>query len=203
MVAIADSLKTFFIVFLQLFVAMDPLSVLPFLVPFLGGLPQARRGRVIRVVLITATGVGLLFLALGQAIFSVLGLTVPDFVIGGGLVLLVISLKDMVSSEVEVPPAPSELLAVVPIGTPLVMGPAAISLIILLATLHGFGIVLLAFLANVLAAAIIFKQSSRITRFLGEGGLKAFAKVAYLLQAAIGIQLIRRGLTELLPKVFS
>lgn len=84
----------------------------------------------IRVVLITATMAGLLFLVLGQFIFSVLGLTVPDFVIAGGLVLTVISLRDLVSPETAQPPAPNELMAIVPMGTPLVVGPAAIALII-------------------------------------------------------------------------
>ncbi|MSP78451.1 MAG: hypothetical protein EXR67_02670 [Dehalococcoidia bacterium] len=68
----------------------------------------------------------------------------------------------------------------------------------MLGTLHSPWIVL----ANVALAGLVFRQAHRITRVLGEGGLKAFAKGAYLLQAAIGIQLIRRGLTELLPNVF-
>ena len=47
----------------------------------------------------------------------------------------------------------------------------------------------------------LFTQAQRITRFLGQGGLQAFSKVAYLLLAAIAVQLIRRGIMEVLQQL--
>jgi small neutral amino acid transporter SnatA (MarC family) len=47
--------------------------------------------------------------------------------------------------------------------------------------------VVLAFLLNMLVAWVVFTQSQRIVRFLGQGGMEAFAKVAYLLLAAIAV----------------
>jgi multiple antibiotic resistance protein len=192
-------LKDFSLVFLPLLVAMDPLAVVPFLVPFLGSLPTGRRLRVINTAVVTGLAIGLLFLGLGRAIFLALGITVPDFLIAGGLVLLIVSLRELLSSTVgEAPPAPNELVAVVPIGTPLLVGPATISMLILLSGLFSVWLVIIAFLLNMLVAWIIFTQAQRITRFLGEGGLQAFSKVAYLLLAAIAVQLIRQGVTEIL-----
>jgi multiple antibiotic resistance protein len=89
-------------------------------------------------------------------------------------------------------------MAVVPIGTPLLVGPATISMLILLSGLFAVWMVVTAFLLNMLIAWIVFTQSGRIIRFLGNGGLQAFSKVAYLLLAAIAVQLIRRGVTEIL-----
>jgi multiple antibiotic resistance protein len=192
-------LKDFTLVFLPLLVAMDPLATLPFLVPFLSSLQPGRRVRVINIAAVTGLAIGLLFLGLGRAIFSVLGITVADFVIAGGLILLIISLKELVSSTTgEALPAPNELVAVVPIGTPLLVGPATISLLIVLSGLFSVWLVVVAFLANVLLAWAVFTQARHITRFLGQGGLQAFSKVAYLLLAAIAVQLIRGGLTEIL-----
>jgi multiple antibiotic resistance protein len=187
-----ELLKDFSLVFLPLLVAMDPLAILPFLVPFLGTLQPGRRIRVINVALITGLAIGLLFLALG--------ITVPDFLIAGGLVLLIISLRELLSSSAagQAPPAPNELVAVVPIGTPLLVGPATISILIVLSGLFPLWLVVVAFLLNMLVARVIFTQSQRIVRFLGQGGLEAFSKVAYLLLAAIAVQLIRRGATEIL-----
>jgi len=198
-----DWLKEFSLVFLPLLVAIDPLAILPFLVPFLGSLPPARRHRVINISTLTGLVIGLLFLGLGRAIFFVLGITVPDFLVAGGIILLILSLRELLSSTTgEVPPAPNELVAVVPIGTPLMVGPATISLLIVLSGLYNIWMVIGAFLANLLIAWVVFMQSQRIIKFLGQGGLQAFSKVAYLLLAAIAVQLIRRGLTEIIPGMY-
>lgn len=195
-------LKDFSLVFLPLLVAMDPLAVVPFLVPFLGSLQPDRRRRVINISVVTGLVIGLLFLGLGRAIFLALGITVSDFLIAGGLVLLIVSLRELLSSTVgEAPPAPNELMAVVPIGTPLLVGPATISMLILLSGLFSVWLVIAAFLLNMLLAWVVFSQSQHITRFLGRGGLQAFSRVTYLLLAAIAIQLIRRGVTEILQEI--
>jgi len=67
-----------------------------------------------------------------------------------------------------------------------------------LSSKQDLGMVVVALLLNMLVAWIGFTQSQRIVLFLGLGGLEAFSKVAYLLLAAIAVQLIRRGITEIL-----
>lgn len=199
--ALADFLQRFSLVFLPLFVAMDPLGNVAFLVPVLGAARPHRRRRVVHLALATGLVIGMVFLALGQGIFVVLGITVSDFLIAGGLILLVVSLRELLSSTTPAPTTPTEMMAVVPIGTPLLVGPATVSMLILLSGLHGYGLVILGFLANILVAWVVFINAERILGFLGKGGLLAFSKVAYLLLAAIAVQLIRRGLTEVLPQV--
>jgi multiple antibiotic resistance protein len=198
-----QDLKEFGLVFLPLFVAMDPLGILPFLVPLLGSIEPGKRRKVIYIALTTGLVVGLLFLALGRGIFLVLGIGISDFLIAGGLILLVLALRDLLSTGIEAHAvaSPDELMGVVPIGTPLLVGPATISLLILETTLYGFWPVAFAFLANMVLAWIIFSQSQRIVGFLGKGGLRAFSKVAYLLLAAIAVQLIRRGITDIIHGV--
>lgn len=202
MPALLDYLKDFSLVFLPLFVAMDTPSMIPFLVTLLGPAQPTRRRKVVRIALITGLAVGLFFLGLGRGVFYVLGIGVSDFLIAGGIVLLALSLRDLLSaSSHEVPAALQEMTAVVPIGTPLLVGPATISMLILLSGLFSLWLVVLAFLANMLVAWLLFAQSQRIVGFLGEGGLRAFSKVAYLLLAAIAVQLIRRGLADVLQQL--
>jgi multiple antibiotic resistance protein len=194
-----EPLKDFYLVFLPLLVAMDPLSVLPFLVPFLGSIPRDRRRRVVNVSLLTGMGVGLFFLGLGRFVFIVLGIETSDFLIAGGAILMVLSLRELLSStSVQAPIAQSELMAVVPIGTPLLVGPATISLLILYSGLYAPWLAVAAFLLCMVVAWVVFAQSQRIIGFLGQGGLQAFSKVSYLVLAAIAVQLIRRGVVEIL-----
>lgn len=191
-------LKDFSLVFLALFVVMDPLTLVPFLVSFLDNVPRHRRKSVVYISLATGLAIGLAFLALGRAVFGVLDIGVPDFLIAGGLVLLVFALRDLLREAPEAPAAPSELMAVVPIGTPLLVGPATISMLIVQSSIASPWPVVVAFLANILVAWAIFSQAHRIAGFLGKGGLQAFSKVMYLLLAAIAVQLIRRGVTEII-----
>ena len=168
----AEALKDFGLVFLPLFVAMDPLPLIPFLIGLTGRLPAQRRGYVVRLSLVTGLVVGLLFLGLGRGIFYVLGIAVSDFLVAGGVVLLALALKDLLTTREETPAEPQELTAVVPIGTPLLVGPATISLLIVLSGLYPLWLVVLAFLANIVTAWAIFSQAQRIVRFLGKGGCK-------------------------------
>lgn len=193
----ASFLRDFSLVFIPLFVAMDPLGLLPFVVGILDPLAGPRRGAVIRMAILTGAVVGLVFLALGRAIFGVLGIQIPDFLIAGGAILFIISLRNLMSATEERPSAPNELMAVVPIGTPLLVGPATISLLIVLSGLHPYWLVLAGFLLNMVIAWAVVAQANRIQRFLGIGGLRAFSKVASLLLAAIAVQLVRRGITQI------
>jgi multiple antibiotic resistance protein len=201
MQAFLEFWKDFPLVFLPLFVAMDALGVLPFLVSFLGPMPTKERGSVVRLAVLTGLMVGLVFLGLGKSIFLVLGISVSDFLVAGGIVLLALALKDLLSATSEAPVAPNELTAVVPIGTPLLVGPATISMLILLSGLFSLRLVVLAFLANVVVAWAIFAQSRRIAGFLGAGGLRAVSKVTFLLLAAIAVQLVRRGIIDIMQEI--
>ncbi len=195
--AILSNAKEFPLVFIPLFVAMDPLGLLPFVVGILEPLAGARRDAVIRLAIMTGTGIGLVFLALGRAIFNVLGIDISDFLIAGGAILFIVSLRNLLATGEEQPPAPNELVAVVPIGTPLLVGPATVSMLILLSGLYSIWLVLACFLLNMGIAWVVMLQADRLQRFLGVGGLRAFSKVSSLLLAAIAVQLVRRGLTQI------
>lgn len=195
--SVASALRDFPLAFIPLFVAMDPLGLLPFVVGILDPLAGPRRGAVIRKAILTGAVVGVVFLALGRAIFGVLGIEVSDFLIAGGAILFIMALRNLVSATEERLVAPDELMAVVPIGTPLLVGPATISLLIVLTGLYPAWLVLVAFLLNMAVAWAVLVQAERIQGFLGIGGLRAFSKVAALLLAAIAVQLVRRGITQI------
>ena len=179
--------------FIALFVAVDILGVIPLYLSLIGGLAGEQRQRLARQSVLTATAVGLGFLLIGDAVFRVLGITVGDFQMAGGVLLLVLAVHDLLSPE-ERGPRPASTVGAVPIGTPLIVGPAALATLALLLKTYGYPVTVLAFGANMLVAFLVLRNAERLGRIFGVVGAEVIAKVANLLLAAFGVSLLRRGL---------
>lgn len=179
--------------FVPLFIVIDAIGNIPFVISLSEGVSRPERRRMVHVAILTAGVVGLAFLFFGQFILSVMGISVGSFAIAGGLILLVLSIKYMSTGQM-VEMVKEEMVAVVPIGTPLTVGPATITTLLLLATQYPLHIVLLSFLLNMLIAWAIFLGSGELSRLLGVGGIKAISRVFSLLLTAIAVSMILRGL---------
>jgi multiple antibiotic resistance protein len=188
--------QAFVLTFVPLFIVLDAPGNLPMVTSLSQGLTRKEKIRVINVATFTAALVGLAFLFFGQFILNVMGISVGSFAIAGGTILLVLSVKYMITGHM-VDTAREEMVAVVPIGTPLLTGPATITTLIFLNTQFPTYIVLLSFALNMLVAWLIFIAGDKIISFMGQGGIKAISKVFSLLLAAIAIDLIIRGLNLL------
>ena len=188
-----NQLQNFVLTFVPLFIVIDALGNLPFVISFSEGMTRQERRKMIHVAVITATIVGLVFLFFGQLILRVMGISVGSFAIAGGLILLALSIRYMTTGHmVEI--IKEEMVAVVPIGTPLTVGPATITALLLLAMQFPLYMVLISFALNMLITWIIFLLGEQVTRFLGQGGLKAISRVFSLLLAAIAVSMIIHGL---------
>ncbi len=185
--------ESFVFTFLPLFIAIDALGSLPLVVSLSGGMTDRDRVRTAHIAAVTAAIVGLAFLFFGRFILDVMDISIGSFAIAGGIVLLVLSVKHMTTGQM-VDVNREEMIAVVPIGTPLLAGPATITTLLLLAPQYPLGTVLVAFVVNLLIAWLIFLWSSRLIRFMGKGGVKAVSKVFSLLLAAIAVNMVIRGL---------
>jgi multiple antibiotic resistance protein len=190
-------MDSFLLAFIPLFVAIDVLGVLPMFVGITEGLEDPQRRRLVRQATATAFTVSVVFLVTGKVVFTFLGITESDFRVGGGIVLLVLSVHDLLFSH-EVERAPGDTVGVVPLGVPLIMGPAALTTIIYLVDAHGYVLALLSLVVNLLIVWQVFARAQAITRILGKAGSKAFAKVAALFMAAIAVMMIRSGVQGML-----
>ena len=167
---------SFILTFLPLFIAIDALANVPFVISLSEGLSKPEKRKLVNIATITAAVVGLLFLFFGQFILKVLDITQGSFATAGGIVLLVLSIRYMTTGHfVEV--NKEEMVAVVPIGTPLTVGPATITTLLLLIPLYPLYIVLVSFVVNIAINWVIFMLSSQIVGFIGQGGVKAVSKV--------------------------
>jgi len=186
-------MEAFLLTFIPLFVAIDVFGVLPLFVGLTGGMDAAQRRKLTRDAVITAFAVSLLFLATGKQIFDFLGITESDFRVGGGIVLLVLAVHDIVLGHDDRRVA-GKTVGVVPIGIPLIMGPAGLTTVILLVDSFGYFWTVVSLVANMAVVWLVFAQAERIGAVVGEGGSRAVAKVAALLLTGIAVMLIRSGI---------
>lgn len=185
--------ESFVLTFIPLFIAIDALGNLPLIIPLSEGMSSQERRKMVHIAIATAAAVGLGFLFFGQFVLKVMGISVGSFAIAGGLILLILAIKYITTGRmVEI--IKEDIVAAVPIGTPLTVGPATITTLLLLVTQFPLSMVLLSFLLNLLIAWAVFQLSNKIVKFMGRGGLAAVSKVFSLLLAAIGVGMIVRGL---------
>ncbi len=191
-----DLLHPFLLSVIPILVAVDAPGALPLFVGMTEEMTDAERQKTVRQSITTAFLVTIGFVLLGQAVFAALGIRVEDFMIAGGVVLLVIAITDVVMTG-EKRTAPGPAFGAVPLGTPLIAGPATLTTTLALVGQHGYLPVILSLIANILLAWLIFAQAGRIIRAIGINGSRALAKVASLLLAAIAVKMIRTGIIEL------
>jgi multiple antibiotic resistance protein len=189
----AEWWRIFALGFVPLFIAIDAIALPPVIISLSEGLTVKARQRMVHVAILTALVVGLIFLLLGQLVLTLMGISVGSFAIAGGLILLVQSIRNMTIGRM-LEASKEEMVAIVPIGTPLLAGPATITTLLLLAAEQPLSIVLAAFMANVVVAWLICLSSFRILKLLGQGGVRAVSRVFSLLLASIAVSMILKGL---------
>lgn len=194
-----------FLPFIPLFVAFNALGILPIFVSLTSEMSHPERKRVARQSVLTGFLVSLGFLAAGKSVFALLGVTVSDFQIAGGILLFIVSIIDLIFPE-KTRTFPKETLGVVPIGIPLIVGPAVLTLLLIIVHTYGYFSTLLCLILNFLVVWLVFNQSQWIMRLLKEGGAKGIGKVFSLLLAAFAMMMVRLGLEgwmEIFDKVRS
>jgi multiple antibiotic resistance protein len=193
-------LRDFGLTFVPLFVAMDSISTVPILLAITQGMQDKTRNVVIRLGLLTALGLGLAFIVIGKSIFTFMGITVNDFLIAGGLILFLLGAKELVAGKMfEAQAATGDnVVGIVPLGTPLVAGPAVLTTLLLLTDQYHIAMVTFSFVVNLLLTWLFFAQANRLVKILGNGGMMALSKIFALLLAAIAVAMVHRGVQSIL-----
>jgi len=190
-------LEKFLLAFIPLFVAVDAIGVLPVFISFTQGLSKKGKSKMIINSMITALCLAIGFVFVGKAVLSFLKITVGDFMIAGGLILLCIAIIDIVSPGKKRRISNAELGSV-PLGTPLIVGPAVLTTSLLIIGEYGLYPTLAAVIINVLLAGAVFLASGTLIKIIGESGSKALSKITSLLLAAIAIMMMRKGIFQIL-----
>jgi multiple antibiotic resistance protein len=189
--------KNILLAFIPIFVAVDAIGVLPIFVSLTESIEPRERNKIILQSMLTAACLAIGFIFLGKAVFRVLGISMGDFMIAGGSILFCLAIIDLVNPTKE-RRVPSKELGAVPLGTPLIVGPAVLTTSVLIVSRYGLAATLISILVNIALAGGVFYASNWLLKILGEAGSKALSKIVSLLLAAIAVMLIRKGLQSFL-----
>jgi len=181
--------------FIPLFVAVDVVGIVPLYLALTAPLAAAERRAVLRDSLVVAAAVSIGFALLGKAVFVFLGITVADFQIAGGLILLGLAGLDLLTREPR-GLAEGTDVGVVPLGVPIIAGPAVITTTMVLVDLYGPLVTVAALVANFAVGGLVLANAGLVERLVGRTGARAMSKIVSLLLAAIGVHWIRQGLGD-------
>lgn len=194
-------MDAFFKSFIALFVAIDVVGALPFLAGMTKHLPEIERRALIYRATFSALAIGIVFIISGKTIFNFLGITESDFKVAGGLLLIVFAIRDLLVTEShQGAPAPTKV-GIVPIAIPLMMGPAALTTLMIGTDQYGLFINLASLIINLAIVLVLFLRANLIVKLIGDEASDAFNKVFSLLIAAIGVMFVRSGIIEMLTRM--
>jgi multiple antibiotic resistance protein len=185
-------IERFFLAFIPIFVAIDPIGLVAIFMGLGTSASREDRKRQAFLGIFTALGIAIGFIFLGKIIFAALGISVADFQVAGGLILLGLAGRELLGIGPH-DRSGSDEFGVVPLGMPLIAGPALLTALLILVDTVGLVFTLASLLANLALVAIAFCNADRFTRWMGKQGLRGVSKIIALLLAAIAVSLIRRG----------
>lgn len=180
--------------FLSLFIIMDIIGVLPIFISLSHCLDLKHRCRCANRSILVAGVVLFIFLFFGLQILGVFRISLPSFMVAGGIILLLLGIKIVLGIDWHEARVSKYGFAAVPIGTPLITGPGAITTVILLSNEYGYFITVVAALLNLLICWIALHYSQRIYDFLGHQGTDIVSRIMGLIITAMAVTFIREGL---------
>ncbi|MBM3254141.1 MAG: MarC family protein [Candidatus Omnitrophica bacterium] len=190
-------IKPYILSFISIFVAVNALGVLPLFISLTEKLSKKERHKVIINSIVTATVIAIAFMLIGKLIFMIMGISVADFKIAGGILLLILSVNLLLPEGRERRKTTSDV-GIFPLGTPLITGPAVLTTSLVMIDAYGLLPTLAAFIINMLVIWFIFSKSDIVIKVMGVGGTRAFSKVADILLTAIAVMMIRKGIIDII-----
>jgi multiple antibiotic resistance protein len=221
---VGQLVRDFLLICVPLFVVLDPAGNVPLYLALTRNQTEIRRREIARRATIVAAMVGVAFVIVGQAIFTMLGVRFADFQIAGGILLVILAVVDLLLpgkpavSEKQIEAAaenPGDTIAVVPLAVPLIVGPATMTTSLLLVSTYSpryaaadmlgpnwgsvvvIAMVCLALVLNLFVLYLAMYHSAFIRRVVGQTTLEVVNKIVMILLAAIAVSLIRQGVTSI------
>jgi len=183
---------------LILFLVFDPFGNAPVFHAVLSRLPESRRRRVLVRELLIAYAILLVFLLGGESLMGLLGLKPPTLGIAGGILLFLIALGMVFPSKAVITEEGDEEPFIVPLAVPLIAGPSALALLLLLSSRHpGFYLPSLFALTGAWAASsAVLLALPALVGLLGQKGTRAIERLMGLVLIMLSVQMFLDGLGE-------
>lgn len=178
---------------IQLFAIINPLSVLPTFMVYTEDASETNRRKIVNTTILIVIALVFAFTLFGQLILNALQITVESFELGGGVLLMIIAI-DMLGGTVRTKTVDMEQAAIVPIATPLLVGPGTMTTLIVLASTQSLINVLLGGIISAAAVYLTLRYSNRIAKVIGKNGMLAGSRLMAIILAAIAANMVHSAL---------
>ena len=195
---LTDSLVNLVKSVIVLFIIVDPFGNVPIFMGLTENITESQRRKVFNTATLVGIVLLLVFAFSGQEIFLFFGVSIHSFEVAGGLLLLIISMRILISGSLHENVGSPESLGAVPIAMPLLVGPGAITTTILSLQDYGTLVTIMSVLIVLFFTWVILRYVGSVYKFLGKTGAAVIARVMALLIAAIAVQYILSGISQFL-----
>lgn len=198
-------------IFIGLFAILDPIGIIPVIILFTAGMTGAQRNQTGRLASLAVFLILLTALLIGQPLLTFFGISIHSLGLAGGILLMVMAFKMLNGNIHQLTPETQGLtaeesrsvLAIVPLSTPLLAGPGAISTVILnahkgTAFTHYVGMSLIILILS-LSVWLTFLAAPWVERRMGTLGIDIFTRLMGLILAAIAVEFVAGGMRGLFP----
>ncbi|HIJ17958.1 MAG TPA: MarC family protein, partial [Thermoplasmata archaeon] len=196
----------FLIVFIPMFIVIDPFGVMPIYLVLTKSMTPEQRSETLKYAITFGASLLVAFALLGKVILDYLSVSIDALRISGGLLLLVIGVMMLYegdtprsrrkgAEEPEEEPHMPEDVAFVPLGTPMLAGPGAISVVITLTGTADMSWVLLSLAAVMVITTLMLWKVDLVFKVIGNAGTRALTRVMGLITSAYAVQMILDGIT--------
>jgi len=194
-----------------MFAICDPIGTVPLFIAMTRSQTAQEKKRTITRACMTAALVMVVSVVAGQLILDLFGIRIASFQVVGGILVMMIAFSMLNANlgrtrhtpEEDEEAIMKEDVSIVPLGIPLIAGPGTISAVIMYshATEHWYDylLVIAACLITVFGTYVSLRASGWIARALGQTGVNIVTRIMGLILAAVAVEFLARGLSELFP----
>ena len=179
--------------FLILFAVIDIFGSIPIIVSLrrkVGHVQSEKASIVAGIIMIV-------FLFIGEQILQLLGVDIASFAIAGSLVIFFLALEMILGITLYKEETPNTA-SIVPIAFPLIAGAGTMTSLVSIRAEFEVINILIAIVANMIVVYVVLKNTERLERILGTGGLSILRKVFGIILLAIAVKLFFTNLIPLL-----
>jgi multiple antibiotic resistance protein len=185
--------------YVQLLAIMNPFAAIPTFLSLTDHMDEIDRRNIVTKAFYASLILVVLFTLIGNYILIVFSISIPSLRIGGGILLMAIAL-DMLSGMPRTKQIEASDIAVVPLATPMIIGPGTITTILLLtASMNTVINTILVLVASILAASTTFlllRYSSSLVKLLRVSVVRAIGRFMSLIIASVAVEMIAAGINS-------
>jgi len=200
-----ETVQPFLTILIPLVIIMDPIGNLPFYLLFTENNSVAEQNRMAAIASFGAGAILIFFGLTGDFILRFFRVGLPAFQLAGGFIFFIYALQMLrlipsgmkTSEEEEREGIAKENVALVPLATPLMAGPGAITAVLVRQQSPDFAanqaVLILAIVTACLLAYGVFRFGKLIRGIMGVGGIRVVSRLLGLLLAVIAVQFMVDG----------